>query len=186
MTMIMKIIVFFSFSPCILSIFSIITNTCKLFCLTKCACVGDYWEDNSVYTYFRNNFRSFHKATHEQHIWAVQTTQPDRNGNPIYRSKPAATAVSYPIRAGIICYSHVRIPDWIVCGAGRFTPISQVKVLSGGRRLAPSTSRRPPVCYIHSQKLGSCTEFSARSAPIWVQTKLTLHVFLTPVIKKCR
>ena len=35
-------------------------------------------------------------------------------------------AVSHPIRAGEFCNSHVRIPDWIVCGAGRFTPIHTV------------------------------------------------------------
>jgi hypothetical protein len=38
-------------------------------------------------------------------------------------SKPAVTAVSYPIRAGKFSNSHVPIPDWIECGAGRFTPI---------------------------------------------------------------
>jgi hypothetical protein len=38
-------------------------------------------------------------------------------------SKPAVIAVSYPIRAGKFSNSNVPIPDWIECGAGRFTPI---------------------------------------------------------------
>ena len=38
-------------------------------------------------------------------------------------SKVAVTAVTYPIRASEFSNSHVPIPDWIVCGAGRFTPI---------------------------------------------------------------
>jgi hypothetical protein len=38
-------------------------------------------------------------------------------------SKPAVTAVSYPIKAGEISNSHVPIPDWIECGTGRFIPI---------------------------------------------------------------
>jgi hypothetical protein len=38
-------------------------------------------------------------------------------------SKPAVTAVRYPIRAGKFSNSHVPIRDWIVCAAGRFIPI---------------------------------------------------------------
>ena len=38
-------------------------------------------------------------------------------------SKPAVTAVSYPIRAGKFSDSHVHTPDWIVRRAGRFKPI---------------------------------------------------------------
>ena len=38
-------------------------------------------------------------------------------------SKPAVSAVSYPITAGNFSNSRVLIPDWIHCGAGQFTPI---------------------------------------------------------------
>jgi hypothetical protein len=38
-------------------------------------------------------------------------------------SKPAVTAISKPIRAGKFYNSHLPIRDWIVCGAGQFTPI---------------------------------------------------------------
>jgi len=38
-------------------------------------------------------------------------------------SKPAVTAVSYPLRVGKIFTSHVPIPDRLAYGADRFTPI---------------------------------------------------------------
>ena len=38
-------------------------------------------------------------------------------------SKPAVSAVSYPITAGNFSNSRVLIPDWIDCVAGQFTPI---------------------------------------------------------------
>jgi len=38
-------------------------------------------------------------------------------------SKPAVSAVIYPITAGKFSNSQIPSPDWIDCGAGRFTPI---------------------------------------------------------------
>jgi len=46
-------------------------------------------------------------------------------------SKPAVTAVSYPIRAGKFSNSPVPIPDWIVCAAGQFNPLTQAWRLYG-------------------------------------------------------
>ena len=62
-------------------------------------------------------------------------------------SKPAVSSVSYPITAGKFYNSQIPIPDWIDCGAGRFTPIhTSLQAVSSPRGTHQSEWRQNLLC----------------------------------------
>ena len=62
-------------------------------------------------------------------------------------SKPAVSAVRYPITAGKFSNSKIPIPDWIDCGAGRFTPIhTSLQAVSSPRGPHQSEWRQNLLC----------------------------------------